>query len=197
MTENFVKAYVELYREIESKRKAFDKSLAILKQEMDDRIQAFNNSIQDLTNKEEEYFGEIKKEGEIILWKIGIILQNKVNWYDISKYLKEFGIITEPYEGSTEDESYLNHKCKLNSIKEITDTYIKFEAEQFFGDVYECGYVSIPIKYFGTNLLDDEDYLSKIFANIKIQKEKDREEFKQKEIAELEARLAELKGQTV
>ena len=95
------------------------------------------------------------------------------------------------------DESYLNYNCQLSSIEEITDTYIKFNAELHFGDEWEYGYVSIPIKYFGTNLLDDEDYLAKIFANIENQKAKDREEFKQKEIAELEARLAELKGETV
>ena len=197
MADNFVKEYVELSRDIESKRKVFKKSIASLEQEIADRTQAFNDSIQDLTIKEKEYVDKIKEEGEDILWKIGKILKNKVNWYDINKYLKEFGIITEPYEDSTEDESYLNYNCLLRTIEEITDTHIKFSAEQFFGDELEYGYVSIPIKYFGTNLLDDEDYLAKIFANIKIQKENDREEFKQKEIAELEVRLAELKGETV
>ena len=197
MTENFIKEYVELYRDIASKRKVFNKSLAILEQEMADKIQAFNDSIKDLTTKEKEYVSEIKKEGEDILRKIGKLLENKVNWYDINKYLKEFGIITEPYEDSTEDESYLGHNCRLRGIEEITDTHIKFAAEQCFGDEWEYGYVSIPVKYFGTNLLDDEDYLSKIFVNIEIQKEKNKEKSKQKEIAELEARLAELKGQTV
>lgn len=184
-------------------RDNFENSIIDLKKEIKDKTETFKNNISELTVKNSTNTDKIKKDGEEILKNIFYILRDKYGWDYPDYSVEEFGIIisNEDINEDEEECSYaykINLNCKLDSIKEITDTTIIFNASQDWldGD-YAFGTISIPIKYFEQpELLKNKDYINTVFKNIKIRDNEAKEKEKAAKIAELEAEIAKLKGET-
>ena len=187
-------------------RDNFENSIIDLKKEIKDRTETFKNNISALTTKNSANTDKIKKDGEEILKTIYSILRNKYGWFYQDYAAGEFGIIISNEDNDEDDddeEEYksnykINLNCQLDYIKEITDTAIVFKASQDFRDGdYAIGIISIPIKYFeNPELLKNKDYINTIFKNIEIRDNEAKAKEKAAKIAELEAELAKLKGET-
>lgn len=208
MTKEEIFAYRESIALEKQKRIEFNASIAELRQEIVDKENAFKASIKNLTTKNDIDTKTIEKDGKEILKNIFYILRDKYGWYYPDYAVEEFDIIitNEDKEinenDDDEEESAFTYKinlnCKLDYIKEITDTSIIFKASQDFQDGdYAFGTISIPIKYFEhPELLKDKDYINNVFKNIKIRDNEAKAEEKAAKIAELEAELAKLKRET-
>ena len=183
-------------------RDDFENSIIDLKQEIKDRTETFKNNISELTTKNSANTDKIKKDGEEILQNIYSILRNKYGFFYPDYVIEEFGIIIPNEDEVDDEEEYtyykINLNCKLDYIKEITDTAIIFHASQDFRDGdYAVGTISIPIKYFeNPELLKDKNYINDVFKNIEIRNNEAKAKEKAAKIAELEAELAKLKGET-
>ena len=183
-------------------RDDFENSIIDLKQEIKDRTETFKNNISELTTKNSANTDKIKKDGEEILQNIYSILRNKYGFFYPDYVIEEFGIIIPNEDEVDDEEEYtyykINVNCKLDYIKEITDTAIIFHASQDFRDGdYAVGTISIPIKYFeNPELLKDKNYINDVFKNIEIRNNEAKAKEKAAKIAELEAELAKLKGET-
>ena len=197
MTKEEILAYRDSIALEKQKKTEFDASIAALRKEIADRENAFKASIEDLTTK------TIIKDGEEILQNIYSILRNKYGFFYPDYVIEEFGIIIPNEDEVDDEEEYtstykINLNCKLDYIKEITNTAIIFHASQDFRDGdYAVGTISIPIKYFeNPELLKDKDYINNVFKNIEIRNNEAKAEEKAAKIAELEAELAKLKEET-
>lgn len=203
MTKEEILAYRDSIALEKQKKTEFDASIAALRKEIADRENAFKASIEDLTTKNNTDTKTIIKDGEEILKNIFYILRDKCGFFYPDYVIEEFGIIIPNEDEVDDEEEYtstykINLNCKLDYIKEITNTAIIFHASQDFRDGdYAVGTISIPIKYFeNPELLKDKDYINNVFKNIEIRNNEAKAEEKAAKIAELEAELAKLKEET-
>ena len=204
MTKEEILAYRDSIALEKQKKTEFDASIVALRKEIADKENAFKASIEDLTTKNNTDTKTIIKDGEEILKNIFYILRDKCGFFYPDYGIEEFDIIIIPDEDKADDEDEytstykINLNCKLDYIKEITNTAIIFDASQDFRDGdYAVGTISIPIKYFeNPELLNDKDYINNVFKNIEIRNNEAKAEEKAAKIAELEAELAKLKEET-
>lgn len=202
MTKEEIFAYRESIALEKQKKTEFNASIAALRKEIADKENAFRASIEDITTKNNADTKTIKKDGEEILKNIFYILRDKYGLFYPDYGIEEFGIIIPNEDEVNDEEEYtyykINLNCTLEYIQEITDTAIIFHASQDFRDGdYAVGTISIPIKYFeNPELLKDKDYINNVFKNIEIKNNEAKAEEKAAKIAELEAELAKLKGET-
>lgn len=206
MEKHIFDRYVSIQTELQQKQDEFKKSnesltqeIVTLEQELSNRRKAFDESINDLVKEKDSFKKDFIHSGKGILNNISKLIESKYGWYYPREAVLGFGIIREI--AADEDVFDLDKsdfditRCKLDHIKEITDTHVKFYAEEISSDGWLSGYISIPIEYFITKCLNDETYIKSIYDQIdsKIAERKNAE--KANEIAELEAKLAKLKGE--
>lgn len=198
--------YVSIQAELQQKNSEFNKAnefleqeIKSLEQELSNRRKAFDESIKDLVEEKDSFTKDFTKSGRDILNKIGKLIGSKYGWYYPKEAVPGFGIIREIVEDEDTfdpDQSNFNiTRCKLDRIEEINDTYVKFYAEEIWSDGWLTGYIRVPIEYFITDCLDDKSYIKSIYDKIDSKIADRRNAEKADEIAELEAKLAELKGE--
>ena len=198
--------YVNIQVELQQKNSEFNKTIESLEQqiksleqELSNRRKAFDESIKYLVKEKDSVAKDFIKSGKDILNKIGKLIKSKYGYYYPKEAVPGFDIIREITEDEdvfdTDTPNFDITRCKLDHIEEITNTHVKFYAEEIWSDGWLTGYISIPIEYFITDCLDDETYIKSIYDKIdsKIADRKNAE--KVDEIAELEAKLAKLKGE--
>lgn len=194
MTAEEIKDYVELTKQLEKETKEFKASIADLEKELKRKRDMFELSVQDRKKKKEKQEQLFLVKGEKILEKIEKFFYDKYPFrYSIyCKAANAFGITF-----THEQKESITLGCTLTKIRKITNTYIIFDAKELEDEYsYLYGTVGIPIKFFEQpELLDDTTYLDEIITKINARLKKDQNVKKQKRIAELEAKLAELKGE--
>ena len=191
--------YNEVCTTISNKHDEYKESVKDLEAELARRRNEYNESIKDLAEEKDQIYRQIIQTGKDLLLQTRRVLDKitgsrfGTGW---TAGKKELGLI---FTKSKDSEYDLSCKCKIRSIVKITDDYVVFNADEDLGDNdYADGTVSIPIKYFTSNLLNDENYINAVAEHTKqrIAKEKIEKEEQEKiaEIASLKARLAELEG---
>ena len=195
---------VNVWTELQQKRSEFKKSIEPLEQELANRRKAFDESIKILVDEKFRAQEILLKWGGDILRKIAKLAELRYRWCYPDEAVSGFDILRLSASDDDSCETFLDETdgpnfdithCKLTNIEEINDTYIKFYAEEYWGGEYMNGYIKIPIKYFTTNCLADEEYIKSIYDKIDIKMAERKKAEKAKEIMELESKLVELKGE--
>lgn len=192
--------YNKVCTTISNKHTEYKESVKDLEAELAKRQNEYNESIKDLAEEKDQIYEQIKKTGKDLLFRALLVLDKQIigrrfgaGW---TVGEKELGLI---FTKSKDSEYDLSPKCRIRSIVKITDDYVVFNADEDLSDGdYADGTVSIPIKYFTSNLLYDKNYINEVTERtkqriVKEKKERERQE-KIAEIATLKARLAELEG---
>ena len=193
--------YLDIQFELQQKRHEFDKSnkslkkeIEVLVQKLSNRRNAFNKSINNLCEEKRSIEEKFIKTGTVILNKIDKLIRSKY-WDYPKEALPEFVIIQTVFVNKKDHINFDISRCDLSRFEEIDNINVKFYSTERWSDQFITGYISIPIEYFITNCLDDEVYINSIYNKIDFKKTARKNAEKADEIAELEAKLAILKGE--
>ena len=188
-----IKQYVEVSNELDVKALTHEQKIKTLTDLIDAEKASYKESIEKLTYKKNNLRSNIIVKGQEILDKITKIFEEKLDYYYPCAAAKNFDIIVERdnYDPDHDDSSGISTASNIENINDITSDYVKFfvtDTEYFSNR----GYIYIPMKYFTTDIIDNDQYIADICKKFKEQeKEKERQSI-QKEIDKLKAKLDEL-----
>ncbi|MBR3517984.1 MAG: hypothetical protein IKM88_06230 [Lachnospiraceae bacterium] len=197
MSDRIIEQYLASSEELDRKTKDFDKTVKELRKSLYDKIVAFDKSIEIVRKSKIEYGDKIIEQGQEILNQIEDIWANFASNRSYSYCGSNSDLIEEAFGiviSKAPSGYQLSISCELYILEKITDDYIVFYADEDLreGD-WASGDVSIPRKYFETDCLSDEAFIAEKCEQLEKLKTRKWIKSEQKEIDELEKRLAEKK----
>ena len=181
MMNEVIKDFLDCSTNIDLQLKTLNKYITALETKIEAKREVFENNTRKLIDKKYKCSEKIINKGQEILNKITDII-DRINGFPTIDVLKEFDIIIKSDEDN--EDTSINGTDELEDIEQITKTAITYVAYADYGS--DKGFITIPLKYFDSNILDDETFISEICKKIK-------DNHRKKQIKEKKAAIAKLK----